>query len=435
MAIDAGSARGFWCLSRGMRALLSLPGTTYRYRRAVGLFALAIVFEVLSGPTHAQAPIRIVGSLSITGTYAELGKSHERGYRVCLKQVNDRGGVIGRKVEFNFEDDQSQAATAAAIYEKLLAGGKVDAVFSPYSSPLTDAVANVTEKYRVPMVAAGAATTAIFKKGRKYAFMLLSPAEVYLEGLIDVAAKRGLKTVAIVYETTLFPTAIAQGTIDLAKKRGLQVVVFEGYPAKTTDFSAILNKVKAANPDVVAAATYFNDSVAIIRQMKDLDVNPRMSGVTVGGDLPKFYETLNRAAEFVYGASQWEAELVTLRAGGLIPIARLYPGAREFVEDHEKMFPGAGVSYQTAGAFGACQVLMEGIKRAGSLDRERVRDAILKFDGSTVFGSFRLDQDGFQISHKMQLFQWQDGKKIIVWPEDIAPGRPRFPTPPWSERK
>ena len=99
------------------------------------------------------------------------------------------------------------------------------------------------------------------------------------------------------------------------------------------------------------------------------------------------------------------------------------------------MFPGAGVSYQTAGAYGACQVLLEAINRAGSLDREKIREAILKFDGNTAFGSFRVDQDGFQISHKMQVFQWQDGKKVIVWPEDIAPGRPRFPTPPWSQRK
>jgi branched-chain amino acid transport system substrate-binding protein len=153
---------------------------------------------------NAQAPIRIGGSLSITGTYAELGKSHEHGYRVCVKQFNDRGGVLGRKVEFHFKDDQSQVATAAAIYEKLLEKDKPDAVFSPYSSPLTDAVANITEKHRMPMVAAGAATTAIFKKGRRFVFMLLSPADVYLEGLIDIASKRGLKTVAVLYEKTLF---------------------------------------------------------------------------------------------------------------------------------------------------------------------------------------------------------------------------------------
>jgi branched-chain amino acid transport system substrate-binding protein len=435
MAIRAGLTVTASRLLGCIRGLGPVPGDAHGFRQVVGLATLGILFAAANNLTHAQAPIRIAGSLSITGTFAELGKSHERGYRVCLKQFNERGGVLGRKVEFSFEDDESQAATAAGIYEKLLSKDKPDAVFSPYSSPLTEAVANVTEKYRMPMVAAGAATTAIFKKGRKYIFMLLSPAEVYLEGLVDVASKRGLKTIAILYEKTLFPTAIAQGTIELAKKRGLQVVLAEAYPPKTTDFSALLNKVKAANPDVVGAATYFNDSVAIIRQMQQLDINPRMAGVTVGGDLPKFYETLGRAAEFVYGASQWEPELVTLRAGGLIPIARLFPGAREFVEEHERMFPGAGVSYQTAGAFGACQVLLESINRAGSLDREKTRDAILKFDGSTVFGAFKVDEGGFQTAHKMQLFQWQDGKKVIIWPEDIAPGRPRFPTPPWSQRK
>ncbi len=159
-----------------------------------------------------------------------------------------------------------------------------------------------------------------------------------------------------------------------------------------------------------------------------------MFGAAVGVTLPEYYQTLGRAAEFVYGTSQWEPELVTLRADGLIPIARQYPGAREFVESHRKEFPGAELSYHSAAAYGGCQVLLEGIRRAGSLDSEKVRDAILKLDFNTVFGAFKVDRDGFQIAHRMVLFQWQDGKKVIVWPEEVAPGQPRFPTPPWSER-
>ena len=91
-------------------------------------------------------------------------------------------------------------------------------------------------------------------------------------------------------------------------------------------------------------ATTFEDAVAITRQMKALNVNPRMVGLTVGVDLPKFYEVLGRDAEFVYGATAWVPELVELRAGGLIPIARQYPGAREFVESYKKEFPGADLS-------------------------------------------------------------------------------------------
>lgn len=383
----------------------------------------------------AQTPVRIGASVSMTGQYAELGQTVHRGQQLCVKQANDRGGMLGRKLQLIFQDDRSQAADAVAIYEKLIGQDRVDLIFAPYSSPITEAVANVTEKHRMPMVASGAAATSIFRKGRKYIFMLLSPAEVYLEGLVDLAAKRGLKTVAILYEDTLFPKAIAQGMVEFAKKRGLNAVVFAGYSRKTTDFSELLNKIKAANPDVVAAATYFDDSIAIIRQMKAAGINPKMHAVTVGGDLPKFHEVLGRDAEYVYGASQWLPELVTLRAGGLIPIARQYPGAREFTEAYAKEYPGADLSYQTAQGYAACQILLDAVRRAGSLDRDRIRDEIVKFEGSTAYGAFKVDADGFQTAHKMVMFQWQDGKKVIVWPEELAADRARFPTPPWKMRK
>ena len=401
------------------------------------LFAAAFTLACIAGAPDsapAQQPIRIGASLSQSGAFAALGQNQLRGYQLCVKHANEKGGVLGRRIELLVEDDQSQGAAAVGIYEKLITQDKVDAVLGPYSSPITEAVTAVTEKHRMPMMAPGAATTSIFKKGRRFVFMVLSPAEVYLEGLLDVAAKRGLKTAAIVHEDTIFPQATAQGSVELAKRKGLQVVLVEAYPKGTTDFGALVGRLRQANPDVLAAATYFDDAVAITRKLKELNVSPRMFGVTVGGDLPKFHEVLAGAAEFVYGATQWEPQLVTLRAGGLIPVARQYPGASEFVEAYRKEYPGAGFSYHSAAGYSGCEVLLEAIKRAGSLDGEKVRAGILKFDGNTVFGGFRLDADGFQIGHKMVMFQWQDGKKAIVWPEELAPGTPRFPTPPWSQR-
>jgi branched-chain amino acid transport system substrate-binding protein len=389
----------------------------------------------LSPGADAQQPLRIGGSFSSTGAYAQLGQTVHRGHQLCVKHANEMGGVLGRRIEFVAEDDQSDTAKSVDIYERLLARERVDAVFSPFSAPITDAVAEVTERHRKPLVACCMAATPSYRKGRKFLFMFLSPAEAYLEGLVDIAAKRGLKTIAVIHEDTPFPAAIARGGLDLARRRGLRVVFVEAYPRQTTDFSAILARVKAANPDVVAAATYFDDSVAIAQQMKDLDVNPRMYAATSGVNLPSFYEQLGRVAEFVYGPTQWEPELVALRAGGLVPIARQYPGAREFVESYRKEFPGADLSYQTAQGYGACQILLEGIRRARSLAGEKIRDAILSMDLNTVFGGFRVDQDGVQIAHRMLLFQWQDGRKAIVWPEELAPGKPRFPTPPWSQRE
>jgi branched-chain amino acid transport system substrate-binding protein len=384
--------------------------------------ALAVLAAGITG--EAQGPIRIGASLSLTGTYAKLGRNQHEGYKLCEKDLNAKGGLLGRKIEFVVYDDQSTPATAVRLYEKLITEDKVEGVMGPYSSPVTEASANVTEKYKKVMVAPLAATTSIFKrppdKKRHYVFMVISPAEVYLEGLIDTAAKRGLKTVAIVNEDTLFSKAAASGAVEVAKKRGMQVVFQEAYPKGNTDFSALLTKVKSLNPDVIAAATYFDDAVALTRQMRELNVNPKAYGVTVGGDLPEFYETLKTNADFIYGATQWEHVLP-------------YPGNTEFFEAYKKEF-GHEPSYHSAAGYAGCLIYAEAVKRAGSLDADRVREQLFKLEMRTVFGEYKVDQDGFQVAHKMVTFQWQEGKKVVVWPDELAQGKPRFPTPPWNQR-
>lgn len=382
--------------------------------------AFALVASVSTAPAEAQAPIKIGASLSLTGTYGKIGAYQKEGYEICADDLNAKGGLLGRKVEIVVYDDQSMPATGVRLYEKLITEDRVDAVMGPYSSPITEAVANVTEKYQKVMVTPLAATTSIFKKGRKYLFMVISPAEVYLEGLIDMAAKRGLKTVAIVNEDTLFAKTAADGAADLAKKKGLQVVLKEAYPKGNTDFSAVLTKIKALNPDVVAGSTYFDDAVAIIRQMRELDVNPKMLGVTVGGDLPEFYEVLKKNAEFVYGATQWD---------GSLP----YPGAKEFAAAFKKKFKHEP-SYHAAAGYAGCLIYAEGVRRAKTLEADKVRTEILGLKMRTAFGDYAVDQDGFQTAHKMVTLQWQDGKIQIVWPDELSNGKVRFPTPPWNQR-
>src|SRR5204862_5004691 len=203
---------------------VSRRGALAMTSKALGalIAALAVFAAGIAG--DAQGPIRIGASRSLTGTYAKLGRNQHEGYKLCVKDLNAKGGLLGRKVQFVVYDDQSLPATAVRLYEKLITEDKVDGVMGPYSSPVTEASVNVTEKYKKVMVAPLAATTSIFKKGRKYIFMVVSPAEVYLDGLVDMAAKRGLKTIAIINEDTLFPKASAAGTAETAKKRGMQVV-------------------------------------------------------------------------------------------------------------------------------------------------------------------------------------------------------------------
>jgi branched-chain amino acid transport system substrate-binding protein len=385
--------------------------------------ALAVALALAAGstvPAGAQGPIRIGASLSLTGTYAKLGKNQHEGYQLCEKDLNAKGGLLGRKLQFVVYDDQSMPATAVRLYEKLITEDKVDAIMGPYSSPVTEAAVNVTEKYKKVMVAPLAATTSIFKKGRKYIFMVISPAEGYLEGLVDMAAKRGLKTVAVVNEDTLFSKAAAAGAMELAKKKGLQVVFSEAYPKGNTDFSALLTKLKAANPDVLAAATYFDDAVALTRQMKELNVNPKMYGVTVGGDLPEFYDTLKQNAEYIYGATQWEHTLP-------------YPGNKEWFETYKKEF-GHEPSYHSAAGYAGCLIYAEAVKKANSLDGDKVREQLLKLEMRTIFGDYKVDADGFQVAHKMVTFQWQKERKVTVWPDELSQGKALFPTPAWTGR-
>src|SRR5687768_4362984 len=231
--------------------------TMKAWKLTAGSLALtAVLAGALPVLGQAPAPIKIGASMSLTGTYAKPGSYQKEGYDICAEEVDAKGGILGRKIEFVVYDDQSMLATAVKLYEKLITEDKVDAVMGPYSSAVSEAVANVTEKYKKVMVAPLAATTSIFKKGRKYIFMVVSPAEVYLEGLADMAAKRGLKTVAIVNEDTLFPKASMAGFAEMVKKRGMQVVLQEAYPKGNTDFSALLVKIKSLNPDVIAGGTY-----------------------------------------------------------------------------------------------------------------------------------------------------------------------------------
>ena len=132
----------------------------------------------------------------------------------------------------------------------------------------------------------------------------------------------------------------------------------------------MLNRRDVLKGSMMAAATYFDDAVAIVRQMKELNVNPRMLGVTVGGDLPEFHDLLKQNAEYIYGATQWEHTLP-------------YPGNKEFYEAYRKEF-GREPVYHSAAGYAGCTIYLEAVKRAGTLDSGKVRDALLTLETKTA---------------------------------------------------
>jgi branched-chain amino acid transport system substrate-binding protein len=374
----------------------------------------------VSWPSSAQQPIRIGASIAVTGRDNVQGGYVREGYLLCQKQVNEKGGVLGRPIEFLIRDDGSEPKTAVGLYEKLIVEDKVDAVMGPYGSASTSAVADVTEKHRKLMIAPAAGTTSIWEKGRRYLIMVLSPLEGATEGTIDLAARNGLKTIALINVDTLPAKAVANGAIELAKKKGLQVVLHETYPPGTTDFSAILKKVKEAKPDLLVVNYVPAEVIAMTRQMKELDVNVKMLSATPGGSFLDYQKALTKMAEFVYAGSYWDPSLP-------------YPGNLEFVAAYQKEFNHAP-AFLSPASYSGCQLFVEALRRVGSLDSDKLREELLKLKTKTAFGDFAVDDRGFQVGHKAITIQWQGEKQVVVWPDEVAASKPRFPTPPWNQR-
>jgi branched-chain amino acid transport system substrate-binding protein len=371
--------------------------------------------------SFAERPIRVGASMSLTGkAYSVQGGYGREGYLLCQKHTNAQGGVLGRPIEFVIRDDESDEKTAIRLYEALITTDKVDAVLGPYGSAVTDAVADVTEKHRMLMIAPNASTTSIWEKGRRYLIMMVSPAEGMSAGVLDFANRDGLHTLAVIHQDALVPNAVSKGAHDLARGKDLEVVFSETYPNGTTDFVAVLDKVKTAKPDVlVVASIRLDDLVAVTRQMKELDVNVKMLSSLPYGLLPEYHQRLGPDAEFVYSGSFWEAGLPN-------------PGNREFVAEYEIEFSRAP-AVQSANAYAGCELLVEAMRRAGGTDSDKLRDVLLPLKTKTVLGDFAVDERGFQIGHRAITIQWQDGKQVVVWPDELAAGN-RRPMPLWSQR-
>jgi branched-chain amino acid transport system substrate-binding protein len=359
--------------------------------------------------------------MSITGNaYSVQGGYGREGYLLCQKHVNASGGVLGRPIELVILDDQSDEKTAARLYEKLIVEDKVDAILGPYGSAITEAVADVPERYQKLMIAANAATTSIWEKGRRYLIMVLAPVDSTVVGVLDVATRSGLKRVAIIAQDALVSKAVAKATSEEARKLAMDVVLSETYATGMGDFSSVLNTVKAANPEVlVTTSIRLDDLVAITRKMKDLDLNVKMLASLPYGLLPEFQQRLGKDAEFVYSATFWEPALQN-------------PGNQEFVAAYEKEFKRPP-AVQSANSYAGCQIFAEAVRRAGTTDSDKLRDAVLALRTKTILGDFAVDGRGFQVGQKAVTIQWQDGKKVVVWPNEVASDKPR-PTPPWSMR-
>jgi branched-chain amino acid transport system substrate-binding protein len=398
-------------------------------KQLIGLFVVILVIVGVGGfylgTLLAPAPpevenLRIGCSLALTGGYAGGASYIKEGYLKWQRDINLRGGLLGRPVEFVIRDDESDPATSALLYEKLITEDKVDLVTGPFSSACTFAMGTTVEKYDMPCLTPGSIALSIYDRGYRNLFMFFTPEAGEKEPLIETMKAHDLDTIAIINEDSSYPKDSANATIHLCEDAGLTVAFHDEYPYGVTDLSGLILQLKDADADCVLLVGYFPDGYLFMRQAKEAGLEPDMFCVVISGQSPEFYDTLGDDSNYVTATVQW------------VDNPKLpYPGIEEFIEEYIALW-GRRPDQRSAISYGAMQVLEKVVTDVGSIDYDAIRQGYFDLEMDTVFGAYAVDSRGVQTAHKSLLIQWQDGEQVIIYPEALVTGDAVVPFPGWD---
>jgi branched-chain amino acid transport system substrate-binding protein len=401
---------------------------------ALGILALCATLAAPSVPVSAAGDTILFGSpVSLTGSLTKEGHLTQEGYELWKNYVNAHGGIkVGNKtykVDIKYYDDESKNDTSAQLAERLIDQDHVNFLLGPYGSGTSFTVAQIAERKKIPMVEGNGAAEKIFTQGFKYTFGVLSPARRYLEGILQMAKaqKPAAQTVAITAASDAFSQEVAQGAAAWATANGMKVVYNNKYPDTATDVSSIISALKQTNPDVILNAGHLQDALLVHKGLKEQNVMAKGYGYSVGPDTPDFAGSLGKDANDVFGGAQWSDAVKYKGAPGFYHTAQEYAKAIDQAYHHR-------ADYHNAESTAACLAFQYAIQRAGSLDPEKVRDALAKLDVTTFYGIIKFDSRGINLYKPMVVNQIQKGRLTTVWPALTADGKPVWPAPPWGQR-
>lgn len=375
--------------------------------------------------SRAPGPIRVAASFPETGRFREDGGKMRDGYVLGVAMANEQGGVGGRLLELQLRDDQSNPQLAASRYRQFLADPSIDVLLGPYASPVTEAVLPVTEAASKPLITAMAASTGLWEgRERQWSVQMLNSAQTYLQGSVELAAAAGAETVALVWENTSFPRAVAEGVRSAAAAAGMRVVLDRSYPGGGAQHRALAEAAKTSAADLLIGGGYFRDAIDLTKAVGAVGYVPKLTSWSIGPADPRFADSVGAAARCVAGNAPWVA---TVRTRGRIADSQMF--VRRFEEAH-----GALPGYHAAGGFGAVELLtaaLEGsLAPTGELDETAMRDFLFGADTQTVLGPFQVaplgsPAAGSQVGLRGLQIQWQDDGRggftqKIVHPADVA---------------
>jgi len=370
--------------------------------------------------------IRIGVITSLTGSNAAFGQAHKNGYTIAVNEINAKGGVLGKQVELDYYDDQSKPDQAVQGVSKLVDQDHVPIILGAYSSESTRAILPVVTQKNIPLLIPTAVADNVMETGSPWIFRICAGSGSFASSTLDFLQKNGApKTVAIVYENTNFGQSNDKSMKAAVEKANwIKLLDEEAYQASSPDYKALLQRVKAKQPDVVYFASYLLDASTLMHQAEQVNLNPKYYTSAGTGfaaaEFPTQDKGAGKYAEYTYSVSQW------------LPSAK-WKGSTEFDQKYVQLV-GSHPAYHGMEAYAVLLTAVAAIDAAKSAQPQAIRDALKNLNlPDTPFGPVKFDAKG-QNAHPVLVTQVQGGQYKVVWPPDAAENKPIIPTPEWSKR-
>ena len=383
---------------------------------AVIVLGCALGFVASASAQPTGTPIRIGSTLALTGPLASTGIVHQLVGDIYVADLNRRGGLLGRPVEWIVKDDQSKPELARTLYEQLITVDKVDLLMGPYATGAILSAMGVAQRYNKMLIHHTFGIPSLAKYDGQFPTWSLGadPAGTFPNTVLDMlaATPKPPKTVAIV--TSKFPSVhfMSLGAREVAKKRGLTEVLFLEWEFGNRDYGPIAARIKDANPDFVWVGAIGLEGNQLLEAMKKIDYTPQYHFYMypAPGPMVQAPEAKNALAGTIF---EEHAPFIN------------NPGAAAFVKTYNERaakagFPYTGVETQAAASFTAWQVLEAAVTATKSLDDKVLADWLRKNRVDTIQGKLRFDGPSNYGDDLMRVKQVQNGRWVVVWPKAYA---------------
>jgi len=401
------------------------------FRFVLGLCGMGMILAgfLYGGSVMAQDTIKIGAVLPLSkAAFAQAGEEQRRGLLMALEEINQAGGVLGKKVELIIEDDTGEPSVGIAAAEKLLTRDKVVALIGGYSSTITFAQLNAIQRLEPFVAWVGASSTKVEHEfGPKRWFFHYHPWDYHRQSTIRdflLTISPRPKTIAVAYEDGIYGTTSRDYVVKYLKEKGFEIVFDERFKSGSSDFTPMLTKIKKANPDVFYWVAYAGDTTLIMKQSKEIDFNPKLF-LSVAINFPQYKDSLGATGDYVGGVDVW------------IPGMKLKETVK-WMEKFKKAYPGRTPEYWVPLAYTNLMTVVDAIKRGGSTEKEKLIAAMEKTDYNSPLGkmTFKKSEEGglHQAIDEQIITQWQAGVSHVVYPASKATGKLIYPTPNWKNR-